>query len=99
MIAYVDTHFAKTITIEKLSGEAGVSRFHFCRTFRKIIGMSPMSFVALKRVEQAKMLLRKKISVSSIAHMAGFSDLSSFNRHFKRLTGLTPTAYRDFLNQ
>jgi len=99
VVRYVDRHLAEQLTIDQLAGEAGVSRFHFCRVFKKTLGMSPISFLAHMRVERAKALLRKNIPVSTVALKAGFNDLSNFNRQFKRQIGLTPSAYRDTLKQ
>jgi AraC family transcriptional regulator len=99
VVSYVDRYLAEPLTIDQLADEAGVSRFHFCRVFKKALGMSAISFLAHMRVERAKSLLRKSIPVSTVALKAGFNDLSNFNRQFKRQTGLTPSAYRDTLKQ
>jgi YesN/AraC family two-component response regulator len=97
VVSYIEKHLAEPLTINMLADEAGISRFHFCRVFKKTMGMSPISFLAQMRVERAKALLRKSIPVSTVALKAGFNDLSNFNRQFKKQTGLTPSAYRDSL--
>lgn len=97
VITYNERHLSEPLTLDQLAEEAGVSRFHFCRVFKKALGMSPMNFLTLMRVERAKALLRKNTSVSTIALKVGFNDLSNFNRMFKKVSGLTPSAYRDFL--
>lgn len=94
VITYIEKHLAESLTNEQLSSEAGVSRFHFCRVFKKAVGMSPMSFLTLMRIEKAKLLLRKSIPISTVAFKAGFNDLSNFNRQFRKITGLTPKAYQ-----
>jgi AraC-like DNA-binding protein len=99
VVSYVDRHLAEPLTIDRLAGEAGVSRFHFCRVFKKAVGMSPISFLTLMRIERAKVLLGRNNTVSAVALKVGFNDLSNFNRQFKTITGLTPTAYRDSLKQ
>jgi AraC family transcriptional regulator len=96
---HIDKHLAEPLTSEQLASEAGVSRFHFCRVFKKAVGMSPMSFLTLMRIDRAKALLRKSIPISTVALKAGFNDLSNFNRQFRRQTGLTPSAYRAALKQ
>ena len=97
VVSFIDRHLAEQLTIDRLAGEAGVSRYHFCRVFKKALGMSPMSFLTFMRIERAQALLRKSIPVSSVALKVGFNDLSNFNRQFKRQTGLSPTAYRNSL--
>jgi YesN/AraC family two-component response regulator len=99
VISYVDRHLAEPLTFDQLAGEAGVSRFHFCRVFKKAVGMSPMSFLAFMRIDRAKAFLGRNIPVSTVALRVGFNDLSNFNRRFKTITGITPTAYRDSLKQ
>jgi AraC family transcriptional regulator len=99
VVGYVDRHLTEPLTIDQLADEAGVSRFHFCRVFKKALGMSPISFLTLMRIERAKVLLGRNIPVSAVALKVGFNDLSNFNRQFKTITGLTPTAYRDSLKQ
>jgi len=97
-INYIEEHFyAPRISISTLAGIAGMSPFHFCRVFKKHVSVTPMQFVALVRVEKAKNLLKnspENTSVSSIANATGFYDSSNFNKHFKKITGLTPTGFR-----
>jgi AraC family transcriptional regulator len=97
LISFIEKNLSEPLTIDRLADEAGVSRFHFCRVFKKAVGMSPISFLTFMRIERTKALLRKSIPVSTVALKAGFNDLSNFNRQFKRQTGLSPTAYRDSL--
>ena len=94
VITYIEKHLAEPLTNEQLASEAGVSRFHFCRVFKKAVGMSPMSYLTLMRIERTKLLLRKSIPVSTVALKAGFNDLSNFNRQFRKITGLTPKGYQ-----
>jgi AraC family transcriptional regulator len=73
-----------------------MSPFHFCRSFKKITGHTPMQFVVRLRIERSKKLLKfhsKSMSISQVAYAVGFYDSSNLNRHFKRLTGLTPTEF------
>ena len=95
VISYIGRHFSEPLTIDHLAGEAGISRFHFCRLFKKSTGMSPMKFVAMMRVERGKALIRKNIPIIAVALKVGFSNPGNFIRHFKSFTGLTPTAYRN----
>lgn len=93
-IHYIEKNFAAQLTIEDLANQAGISRYHFCRKFKKHTGMSPMHFLTLMRIERAKSLLRSNGPVSSIAFKVGFNDLGSFIRSFKKVTGQTPSNYK-----
>lgn len=85
-----------TLTLNGLAREAGVSAFHFLRIFRDSVGMTPHQFVLRTRLQNAALELRRtEKPVSAIAFDAGFGDLSTFNRRFKRLMGVSPSAWRD----
>lgn len=97
VLHFMENHLADgKITVDRLARIAGMSHYHFCRTFKKHAGHSPMQFLRRLRIEQAKKLLKyhsKSMSISEIATAVGFYDASNLNRHFKRLTGLTPTHF------
>jgi AraC family transcriptional regulator len=83
-----------------MAREAGLSRFHFCRYFKKFTGMTPKKFLCRLRLEKARILLSNpEKRISEIAIEVGFDDLSNFIRHFKKYTGFTPGSYRkEFYN-
>ena len=72
-----------------------MSPYHFLRTFRRVVGMTPHQYVLHTRLHRAAVRLRRSDdAISTIAFDAGFDDLSSFNRRFRRVTGENPSAYR-----
>jgi AraC-like DNA-binding protein len=74
---------------------AGMSRYHFLRTFRAVVGLTPHQYLLHLRLRRAAVRLRRSDeSVSAIAYDSGFGDLSTFNRQFRRLAGRSPRAYR-----
>lgn len=95
VIVFVEANLWSPLELEGLAEKAHLSKYHFCRIFKRHIGMNPMKFVAALRIERAKELLKKNdIPVSSVANEVGFKDLSNFIRQFKKVTGVTPTTYR-----
>jgi AraC-like DNA-binding protein len=85
----------KRLGLAELARDAGVSPYHFLRTFRAVVGMTPHQYVLHVRLHRAATRLRHtRDPVSAIAFEAGFEDLSTFNRRFRRITGTTPAAYR-----
>lgn len=83
------------LTIAALSHLVGMSSYHFLRVFRRIVGSTPHQYIIRQRMHRAATrLLESTVSVSDIAFGAGFGDLSTFNRQFKRLFGVTPRQYR-----
>jgi AraC family transcriptional regulator len=68
---------------------------HFLRMFKHATGLAPHQYVLTQRIERAKGLLRTSmLAIGEIAFHLGFQTQSHFTMHFRRLTGLTPTAYR-----
>jgi AraC family transcriptional regulator len=83
------------LALTDLAREVGMSPYHFLRTFRQVAGMTPHQYVLHTRLHRAAVRLRTSADpVSAIAFDAGFGDLSSFNRRFRRLLGCSPGAYR-----
>ena len=94
-VDYVEANLTSDIDLDGLAKAARVSKYHFCRVFKKCIGMSPLQYVTTARVEKAKVILqRADTPVAVVANMSGFRDISTFIRQFKRQTGMTPSAFR-----
>lgn len=90
-IAYIQDHLAQEISLNAIADYLGMSRYYFCRLFKQSTGLSFHQYVIQQRVERAKQLLRQgNLSISDIAIACGFAHQSHLNRHFKRLTGVTP---------
>lgn len=95
VITYIEENLHSALELDGLAQKANLSKFHFCRTFKRHTGLNPMKYVAALRIDRAKELLKQDgISVSSIASQVGFRDLSNFIRQFKKVTGVTPSRYR-----
>ena len=96
VVAFIETNLWSPLELTLLAEKAHLSKFHFCRFFKRHIGMNPMKFVASLRIERAKELLKQDgLTVSSVANEVGFKDISNFIRQFKKATGVTPTTFRD----
>ena len=83
------------IKVDDLAAEAAVSVFHFLRIFEQVVGVTPGQYMLRMRLHRAAVRLRRSSDpVATVALDCGFDDLSTFNRQFRRATGLTPGAYR-----
>jgi AraC family transcriptional regulator len=92
---HISANLDKEITLAQLAQVAGVSVFHFARTFTRTMGVSPSRYVSRMRLEKAMAdIAVGKLSLAEIALKAGFSSQASFTRAFYRVTGLTPGEYR-----
>ena len=91
----IEAQAPEQLTLADLARVAAMSPYHFLRTFRAVMGMTPYQFVLRTRLHRAAVRLRRSdASISTIAFDAGFNDLSTFNRRFRRLMGASPRAYR-----
>lgn len=92
---FIDSHFAEKINVDNIADEAYCSKFHFIRLFKKIYGNTPHQYLIQVRIDRAKQLLKKDMSVADACFGVGFESISSFKALFKKMAGITPTAYRD----
>lgn len=92
---YIDNNYEADISLEQVANIANVSKYHFSRVFKKSTGLTYQSYLNRVRIEQAKRLLNEHaLSVTDTAYAVGYSDLTHFERIFKRLVGSTPSQYR-----
>ena len=85
----------ETLSLADLARAAAMSPYHFLRTFREVAGVTPHQYVLRTRLHRAAVKLRRTDEpVSTVAFGAGFNDLSTFNRRFRRVMGVSPSAFR-----
>ncbi|MFC7288151.1 helix-turn-helix domain-containing protein [Herminiimonas glaciei] len=86
-------------SIATIAAASGLSREAFSRKFTRDIGMSPHAYRLVGRLNAARRQLRDGISVADTATDFGFADQSHFGRHFFRVFGVTPGAYRNSMRR
>lgn len=92
--AYIEEHLAESIPLAALARLAGLSAYHFCRAFKQSFGLPPHRYHTSRRIAHAKMLLAKpSVSVTDVGMKVGFAETSSFSAAFRKVTGVTPSAY------
>jgi AraC-like DNA-binding protein len=95
---YILEHQTDDLSLGQVAKAVNTSTFYFCKLFRKCAGINYTDYVARVRIEKAKnLLLNPNLRISEIAFEVGFQSLTHFNRVFKRIVGLAPTAYRNQL--
>ena len=95
-IRLVESDAARPLELKEMAAVAGMSKYHFLRVFRRLTGMTPHRYLVSARLRRAALALASsRRPVIAVALDAGFGDLSTFNRTFRAVFGLTPTQYRD----
>ncbi|MFT3803932.1 MAG: AraC family transcriptional regulator [Burkholderiaceae bacterium] len=83
------------LSLASLARQAAMSRYHFLRTFRRIVGMTPHQYLLHVRMRKAALRIRAtREPLTTIALNAGFNDLSTFSRRFRGVMGASPSEYR-----
>lgn len=90
-----DRRYAEPLTVADLAREAGLSRGHFSREFRRTFGEPPHQYLLTRRLERAASLLRNSDRpVTEVCFAVGLTSLGSFTTSFGRVYGRTPSDYR-----
>ena len=94
-VKHINENIKRSIGIDEIALVAKMSKYHFCRTFKKTTGLTVMEYIFKTRVMLAKnMLILSDKSVLEISEECAFSGVSYFCRVFKEETGMSPLKYR-----
>ncbi len=93
-LTYMEEHLEEPITIESIARQSGWSHEHFTRMFVASVGLSPKRALLERRLRRAELLmLSGRWTVKQIAYRVGFRDEHHFSKMYKRLRGITASAY------
>ncbi len=96
VLDFMEASLADDISLEDLAREACLSPYHFSRLFHEATGMPPHRYLVERRIRAAqKMLLCEQASITEVALDTGFGSQASFTRAFRKVTGTTPSQYRE----
>ena len=92
---YLQTHIHESVSLEELAQRFFMSRSYLTRSFRNITGFSVVEYMTYIRSQKAQQLLRESDrSITEIADLCGFGNITYFEKVFKEATGQTPVQYR-----
>lgn len=95
VLQFVTAHLATPISLEDAAKLAGLERKYFSAFFHSKVGTTFTDWIRILRVRRSMELMRAHDhSIPRIAFAAGFGDVRTFERAFKRYVGVSPTAYR-----
>ncbi len=94
-IEHIHKNISAPLDVDSICAAINISKYHFCRQFKKATGMTVMEYLLKTRIVLAAEELKKTdLPVSEISENLGFSSLSYFCRVFKQERGVTPLQYR-----
>lgn len=92
--AFMEKYYSDKIELDKIAAAAFMSRFHYIRIFQQVYGRTPRQYLRDLRIEKAKELLKKGISVTDVCTDVGYESVPTFSKVFKSGTGHSPKAYQ-----
>jgi AraC family transcriptional regulator of adaptative response/methylated-DNA-[protein]-cysteine methyltransferase len=92
---YIERHLEGDVSLDRLSREAGVSRFHLQRSFKAAVGVTPKQYAEACRLRSLKQNLREGTDVLGSVFAAGFGSSSRVYERVDTRLGMTPSEYRN----
>lgn len=95
MLRFVEEHYAEELTVERIADSVALSESACLRSFRQLLGTTPIQYVKQYRIEKAAgLLLTTRLRTGEIGAECGFTDGSYFIKTFRELKHCTPKEYR-----
>lgn len=95
-LQYIHKYYAENILLDNIAMAASISKSECCRSFKRILKVTPFEYLMEYRISKAsEKLLKSKESISNIAFDVGFNGTSYFGKIFKKYMNCTPSEYRN----
>ncbi|NMM63039.1 AraC family transcriptional regulator [Clostridium sp. P21] len=95
-LQYIHEHYSENISLDDIAMTANISKSECCRSFKRILRVTPFEYLMEYRALKAsELLLKSKKSISIIAFDVGFNGISYFGKVFKKYMNCTPSEYRN----
>ena len=96
VIDYIENNITNNVELEHLAHVANLSKFHFLRVFKALLGETPMQFISRLRLEKiaAALISKPNSSISEICYEHGFTNMTIFAKNFKKQFGISATEWR-----
>ncbi len=95
IINYMNHHYTEDLTVDETAKRFGLSKYYFSRLFQQYTRYTFCDYLTFRRLKAAEQLMSDpSLSITDVAFRAGFSNLSTFSRIFRKLKNCTPSEYR-----
>ena len=92
---YIDTNYREDISLDKLAALAHLNKYYLAHAFQKEYGVSPITYLSRRRIEESKYLLgNTSHTLAQVSELLGFSSPSYFSQCFRKAEGISPNEYR-----
>ncbi|MFF2887267.1 response regulator [Paenibacillus sp. NPDC057967] len=96
VVAYIDQHYDQELSLQILSEHVHLSKNYLANLFKKETGEGVIDYITRVRIDRAKSLLRgTELRSGEISQRVGIPDSKYFSKLFKKMTGVTPSEYRE----
>jgi AraC-like DNA-binding protein len=99
VLRHIRENIDNNLHINDLADICNLHHDHFTRLFKKEMQCTPMQYIIRKKIEKAQLILiTDENSIKDIAYALSFDDVAHFHRSFKKVTGMSPIAYKNQLS-
>lgn len=99
LITYIEQNLEDKLYLDELAKITHLNKFGFAKKFKTLTGMTPMSYVLMKKVFSAKAKISPDCDLTDLAYTYNFTDLAHFSHSFKKYVGISPREYRNQLGR
>ncbi len=93
VLSCIGMHYGEPLTLDGLAARFHVSRSHLSREFQRMVGTSVYRYILLRRLNEARLLLREGVPATEVSTRCGFQDYGNFFRAFRGRYGMGPRQY------
>lgn len=96
LVGLIEARLRESLSVPDLASEAQLSQNYLARAFRARYGVTVPNYMLRRRIEQAQHLLAtSRLSIKQVAAEVGLADIQHFNKQFRRLVKMSPSAFRE----
>lgn len=97
---YIDAHYLEDLKLPDIAAALHINPYYLSHTFKALTGVSPMSYIIRRRIDEAQsLLLTTNLTITAIAIECGYNNSNYFQSVFKNIVGMTPGKYRKMWKQ